>query len=289
MIRLLHVGRRAVNRIINQWGIEVVRLRNDLPDLSLYEEKERPETPRYVNIGAGGFFHPFWHNLDTPNEYYAEIQKNLAFIHYDLTAHKPLPFESDTLKVAYTSHVIEHIHDDDVVFLFKEVYRCLQPGGCFRVTCPDIDLEYDAYMRNDRSFWKWPNAYGVFNTSIEQMFLDHFATSLTKTHPEKTCRKLTDKDIREIFEKYPKEDALDHIVGLLTTDIQKKYPGDHINWFNHGKISEILSSAGFSNVYESGYGQSKCVQMRDKQLFDSTCPELSVYVECVKQANRNSR
>jgi hypothetical protein len=44
----------------------------------------------------------------------------------------------------------------------------------------------------------------------------------------------------------------------------------------------MLLEAGFSQVYESRYAQSHCPELRDKTLFDTTCPELSVYVECRK-------
>lgn len=282
MIRLLRVGKRLVNKVLAPLGLEVQRVPGDIPDISLYEECARPDSPLYINIGAGSFYHPFWHNLDNPNEYYADSQKGRLHIQYDLTSHQPFPFRDNTLKVAYTSHVIEHLHNDDVEYLFREVYRCLQPGGYFRITCPDIDLEYDAYCRGDAAFWKWPNAYGIFNDSIEQKFMDHFATALTETHPYENCKKYSSEEARVVLTRLPKEEALDYLVSQLSTEIQKDYAGDHINWFNCSKISTMLQQAGFSNIYESKYGQSHCPVLRDKQLFDSTCPELSLYIECRK-------
>lgn len=282
MIRLLRLGKNIVNKIITPLGIEVQRVQREIPDVSHYEESVRPETPLYINIGAGSFYHPFWHNLDNPNEYYANSQKGRLHIQYDLTSHQPFPFRDNSLKVAYTSHVIEHIHNDDVEYLFSEVYRCLQPGGYFRITCPDIDLEYDAYRRGDSAFWKWPNAYGIYNTSIEQKFMDHFATSLSETHPYKNCKKYSSEEARAILTTMSKEEALDYFVSQLSQEIQKDYSGDHVNWFNSDKISNMLKHAKFTRIYESKYGQSHCAILRDKQLFDSTCPELSLYVECQK-------
>jgi predicted SAM-dependent methyltransferase len=282
MRRLLQFGRKILNVLLSPFGIEVVRVRKETPDLSMYKERFRPATPIYINIGAGSFYHPYWHNLDTPNDYYADRQKGKIHIQYDLTSHQPFPIKNDTVKAAYTSHVIEHIHNEDVDYLFNEVYRCLQPGGYFRITCPDIDLEYFAYCNGDESFWKWPNAYGLFNKSIEQKFLDHFATALTQTHPYKSCQKFTSQEAKDILTRLPKEEALEYFVKQLSPEMQKHYTGDHINWFNSSKITAMLRKANFRNIYESRYLQSRYVVMRDKLLFDSTCPELSLYMECQK-------
>jgi predicted SAM-dependent methyltransferase len=272
----------TINKLLAPVGLEIQRIGTVIPDVSIYEERTRPSEPFYLNIGAGEFYHPYWHNLDNPNEYYANSQKKGIDIQYDLTSHMPLPFRDNSLKVVYTSHVIEHINDNDVDYIFQEVYRCLRPGGYFRITCPDIDLEWNAYNRSDSAFWKWPNAYGVYNSSIEQKFLDHFATALTKAHPYKNCKKYSDEEVRYIISNLPKEKALDFFISKLPKEIQNKYTGDHINWFNFMKIRKMLEKAKFNDIYESKYSQSICPLLRDTQLFDTTCPELSVYVECQK-------
>lgn len=277
---LLGSGRRAINRMLLPLGVEVSIVPR--PDTSAYQEDSRPNTPRYINIGAGSFFHPYWHNVDNPNDYYSAAQRDHLHISYDLTSKNPMPFEDATLKVAYTSHVIEHINDQDAAHLFGEVYRCLRPGGYFRIACPDMDLEYQAYMRGDADFWKWPNAYGVYNETIGQRFLDHFATALTMSHPCCDHEKLGDEELRAIFSSQPKEAAFDEVVSRLPKAIQHDHCGDHINWFTVDKLISMLRDAGFTDVYESRFGQSRCVLLRDTSLFDSTCPGLSLYVECVK-------
>ncbi|MCK6186788.1 methyltransferase domain-containing protein [Pseudomonas sp. EYE_354] len=278
---LLKTGKILINQVLSPLGLEINKIDRGT-NTSAYEETHRPKTPRYLNIGAGSFFHPYWHNLDNPNEYYKNDQKDNLNIQHDLTSRNAIPLEDNSLKVAYTSHVIEHLNDDDVEFLFSEVYRCLQPGGFFRITCPDMGLEYDAYLRGDALFWKWPNAYGVYNTSIEQCFLDHFATALTETHPIKSEQRITNKEIREIFLNLPKREAFNSIIERVPKDIQKDHYGDHINWFDADKITEMLRKSKFSKIYESRYLQSHSPILRNKALFDSTCPELSLYIECRK-------
>ncbi|MEY3881521.1 MAG: hypothetical protein RIQ94_2317 [Pseudomonadota bacterium] len=278
---LLKISKEIVNKFIAPLGVEIIKSKNKIQDLELYKDKKRPLEPKYINIGAGDFYHPYWHNLDTPNEYYAKRQKGRLQIHYDLTSKSPLPFADGSIAIAYTSHVIEHIKHEDVQYLFDEIYRCLEYGGYFRITCPDIDLEYDAYSNNDFSFWREPNAYGIFNESIEQCFLDHFASSLTITHPFSKIT-LSDSDLKDIFSIMTKEKALDYIVSQIPNEMLNKYPGDHISWFNKSKILNMLRIAQFTDIYESGFGQSKNTILRNTRYFDNTCPNLSLYIECRK-------
>lgn len=286
MSTTLQICRKYINKLIKPLNIEIIR--SNRQDLYLYPEVNRPETPRYINIGAGDFYHPYWHNLDTPNDYYADRQKKgLGYIQYDLTSKQPLPFNDNSIQVMYTSHVIEHINNEDVIYLFREVHRCLRLGGYFRITCPDIDLEYDAFCRRDLSFFKDQTCYGLFDASLEQRFLDHFATPLTESHPFKSSKKLTDAEINKIFTGMSKELALNHIINLIptviSTETQKKYAGDHINWFNTTKIKTMLRDSQFENIYDSKFGQSKCPILRNTLLFDYTCPWLSLYVEAQKR------
>lgn len=282
MKNILQITKNILNTALAPIGAVVSKKYNKNSDLKLYQETKRPEIPRYINIGAGGFYHPFWHNLDMPNAYYADSQKDKVHIKYDLRSLQPLPFNNDTIKVAYTSHVIEHINNNEVAYLFTEVYRCLQPGGYFRITCPDMDLEYEAFNRGDDLFWIWPNAYGVFNKTIEQKFLDHFATALTLIHPNKNTEKFSDQKIQEIFTKMKKEDAFDFLIHQIPPHLRQNFPGDHINWFNTNKLMTMLNESGFEKIHESKYRQSHSPLLRNHHLFDTTCPELSLYIECRK-------
>lgn len=275
-------GRPRVGTVANELlapvGVRLERVRVEYEDLGLYPEQQRPETPRYLNIGAGAFYHPYWHNLDHPSDWYAGWQR--IHISHDLMSQKPFPIGSETLKVVYTSHVVEHIRDDDVQYMFEEVYRCLQPGGFFRITCPDIDLEYDAYWRGDLAFWWWTSPYGA--VSIEQRFLEHFAAALTLNHPDKHCKKYTDEEIRKVFAELPQEEALDFFTKQIPPEVQRARPGDHMNWFNISKLTTMLQKAGHKDIWESRFGQSKCALLRNTRLFDCNHPGDSLHIECQK-------
>lgn len=273
---------RLGNRLLQPFGVQLVQKGPIHGALDLYPEKERPNPPAYVNIGAGSFYHPYWHNLDTPNEFYARSQKDNVHIEHDLTSGSPLPCASGSLKVLYISHVIEHLTDDQVQYCFVEAFRCLHPGGYFRITCPDIDLEYDAYCRGDSSLWGWPTPWGKGSTSTEQKFLEHFATILTIAHASPSCRQFTDQEIRDIFAELPKEEALQYFVDQIPDHLKNIRPEYHVNWFNVQKIQLMLRKAGFECIYESRFGQSRCPLMRNTEQFDNTVPGLSLYVECQK-------
>ena len=62
----------------------------------------------------------------------------------------------------------------------------------------------------------------------------------------------------------------------------KNFPREHKTWFNKKKVIRMLNKAGFENVYESAYCQSKSPLLLDTNLFDNTQPELSLYVEAIK-------
>src|SRR5688572_13947064 len=49
-----------------------------------------------------------------------------------------LPFRDNTVDIFYSHHVIEHL--PDIPGHFREMYRCLKPGGVFRVGGPNGEI-----------------------------------------------------------------------------------------------------------------------------------------------------
>lgn len=261
---------------------------------ALYPE-ESIRQRRFYNIGAGAFHHPFWTNVDHLSNWYGATLRNNLDIDHDLLSLRPLPIPDNSAEVAYTSHTVEHITEEAAAALFRESYRILKPGGFFRVTTPNIDLDYEAYLKNDRSYYYWIAAYSVpaqyrsaacnkpFNlASIQQLFLVHFAASASELHIDGASRRISDSELDNLFSTLPYEQALNYCLSQCPPELQRKYPGNHINWWNPGKMTAALRTAGFSRVYTSGYGQSFCPVLRNTLLFDSTHPKISLYVEAVK-------
>jgi hypothetical protein len=168
----------------------------------------------------------------------------------------------------------------------------LKDGGIFRITAPNIDLHYQAYLRKDRSFFYWTRNYDevtqyrkVFlkhplsQASIQQLFLYEFATHVTEIFVDSIDTPLSDKSIDEIFRNMEYETALNTIISNCSLEKQRKYPGNHINWWNRNKVIGFLKRSGFQKVYISGFGQSLAPVLRDLQYFDNTHPKISLYIE----------
>lgn len=65
----------------------------------------------------------------------------------------PLPFRDNTVDVFYSHHVIEHLPDRLLVTHFREMYRCLKPGGMFRVGGPNGDAAIRKFLEGDSSWF----------------------------------------------------------------------------------------------------------------------------------------
>lgn len=274
---------KAANRL----GYNITKIPK--PDLSLYKPYKEGT---FYNIGAGSFRHPYWCNIDFKSNWYSHEMD----IELDLMTLPDWPIESESAEAAYTSHTVEHLTNEAVQKVFNEAYRILKPGGIFRVTTPNIDLALQAYARNDRSYFYWADNYStpaemkriginkpMNEASIKQLLIYHFASSVSELHVDGSKHRISDNEARRLF--FKKDSlyyALDFCTSRCELSVQAKYPGNHINWWNDVKLYDMLRKAGFKKVYRSGYGQSAHPAMRDTNLFDSTHPKISIYMEAKK-------
>lgn len=277
--------KKIIKKAANLSGIDIRRLPSYEADNLLYTQPAS-ERQKFVNIGSGDFYHPHWTNLDFDNDCYRELQSKTTFIPYDLTQMAPMPFEAESVDIFYTSHTIEHLNNDCAQYLFEEVYRCLRPEGVFRVTCPDMEIQYRAYARGDSSFWPQPSPWNTNLSSIADRFMEHFATILVGVHRSRlnlNDTNLIDPDkFDSLFSSLDQSAFFDELTKSIPSGANSFFPGGHSNWFTFEKIKKMLNSAGFKHIYRSGFGQSVDPKLRRTDLFDSTCPELSIYVEAIK-------
>jgi predicted SAM-dependent methyltransferase len=271
---------KVANTVLVPLNIKIVRVnRLKKPIKSI----TRPEKPKFVNVGSGGWMHPLWHTLDKSSDWYNAAQKNTLDYDVDLMSSDPLPFEFDSLEAIFCSHVIEHLPDEQVQHLFNEVFRVVAPGGYFRITCPDIQLIYDAFQRKDSFFMNRFAFHRHYKSrSLTSSFLHCFAAVLTEHHPYDQIKKISDEKVEQIFSERPFEEALDHIVNTIPKETQSLYPSCHLNWFHADKVINMLKIAGFKQSWVSAFGQSRCQHMSDLNFFDKTQPWMSLYVECQK-------
>ena len=291
--------KKSINNILSKVGFEIRKVEKDPYQLDLYQRcypKESVNYKRFYNVGAGSFYHPYWTNVDYISDWYKNnSQLTAKGIHYDLFSLKPIPVNDDVAEIVYSSHTIEHIKDEHAGYFFSEAYRMLKNGGLIRITCPDIDLHYRAYVNDDIEFYYWRSWYSkqkdyerikmnapLDEASISQLFLQRLSTAASELHMDGAKERISDAELKKVFSEKKYEEALDYCCDRCTIDIQKKYPGNHTNWWNRNKVIRMLNKAGFKDVYVSGYQQSQSPVMRDNTLFDSTHPRISLYVEAIK-------
>jgi ubiquinone/menaquinone biosynthesis C-methylase UbiE len=255
-------------------------------DLTAYKYSKRPQKPLYLNIGAGMWAHPIWHNLDNPAEGYGKSfgfkneWKNL--IQHDLMEYSKLNIDDNSLEAAYTSHVVEHLNDKANESLFNEVYRILRPGGFFRITCPDLKIFKRMYERGDSRLLAKMNSVPEGKFSNEQLFLNMFISSLSELTPPQEIDKVSNDEFRNLYLNYGCEETFNRLSKKVSSQIASKYPRNHDSWHTEKKLIRNLKQAGFSNAYSSRYLQSECEVMRDAKFFDYMHPYESLYVEAIK-------
>lgn len=302
-----------VQRAANRVGYEIVRKSNHVSpepevaprvvanDLALYYQlypRESVEQRRFFNIGAGQFKHEAWTNVDHVCDWYNEKWAGMMKIDidFDLLSLGKLPIDSGTAEVVYCAHTIEHITNGAVQNLLNEAFHILKPNGYLRVVTPDTDLIYKAWIcNNDSTFLpeyiklhSGPNFRDfalnrpLDQTTNIQRFLHITVASACELHSDSPARRISDAEFVEVFNRLPYEEALDYCVSRSDLPTQQKYVGNHINWFNEHKLTDMVRKAGFQDIYRSASGQSLCPVLRDTKLFD-THPEFSLFVEARKK------
>lgn len=291
--------KQAVRGAINNFGYDIVRKPMESENLFLYDSfnQQSIANKRFYNIGAGDFYHPYWTNVDYATDHYAGAQQK-PFINFNLMEIKPLPLESDSAEVVYTSHTIEHINDEAVQNLLNEAYRILKPGGCIRLTTPDAERLYWGYQQQDIEYWIWRHVYSQPGTwekiytlplnqaSIHQLIVHYVASQVSAISVDKNAkRKFQDEEIIKVFKENSMNDAFD--IFTKQCEFNPLHPGSHMNWWTYEKARSFLLKAGFNTCFKSSYGQSFCPPLRETSLFDNTHPSISLYVEAFKSKADN--
>lgn len=82
---------------------------------------------RSVNLGAGPYKTPGWTNIDINPAHKPDIVRDVR---------RGLPFDDSSCEHVRTSHFLEHLANDDMIWLMGEIYRVLKPGGHWQIVVP---------------------------------------------------------------------------------------------------------------------------------------------------------
>jgi len=58
-----------------------------------------------------------------------------------------IPEKNASVQVIYTSHMLEHIHRNNVKKFLDEAYRVLEPRGILRIVVPDLEKIVNEYVQ----------------------------------------------------------------------------------------------------------------------------------------------
>ena len=103
----------------------------------------REQSSSKYSLGRAKNYLPGWVNVD------ANLFTGKCDVWADLR--NPLPFRDESVDVFYSHHVIEHL--PDLAFHFSELFRCLKPGGIFRVGGPNGDNAMRKYLEGDADWF----------------------------------------------------------------------------------------------------------------------------------------
>lgn len=294
-------------KISNDKGLKLTynKIKTDRQLYLQYYSKESIKNRAFYNICAGGhggfggyFHHPYWTNIDVVAPILLDGWKRYnpeKDILHDLLDKTPLPIETESAEIIQSQYTIEHIDNAAAEYFFKEVYRSLKPGGVFKVVAPNNELDYRAYLNNDKSYYSWVNiqstnrhnpVYGnktpMNKASFEQVALVHFAANVSTIHGGDNPVRIQDEEFKQVMKTMTMEDAFDYCSSKCSVEIQRQFRANHINWWTHDKLVKALKAAGFSRVQIMAPGQSSAPVLRNQKYFDNLWNSVALFVEAVK-------
>lgn len=225
--------------------------------------RHAPAQAERLNIGGGNWYRRGWHNVDL----YAHPA--FADIAVDFRLDARLPVDDDSLEVVFSSHVIEHVDDETVATIVREAHRALRPGGVLRLATPDPAKAFAAYHRGDSAFFD-RGGVSCHGDTIEQKLVNYFASYREGDYsggpivdPAEVAQRVADEST---FPRWCVEQIPDSAPYRA-----------HVNSWSAERLTGLLRETGFSEVWESGFGQSVVPELREP-MFDNR-PTVSLFVE----------
>jgi predicted SAM-dependent methyltransferase len=119
------------------------------------------EKMRRLNIGCGNCFHPDWENIDL-RPYSPHVK------HIDIR--KGLPYPRETFDAVYSSHLLEHLSQDQARSLLQEIKRVLKKDGIIRIVVPDLEAIARIYLEKlDASINNIPGAEADYDWMLMEL------------------------------------------------------------------------------------------------------------------------
>lgn len=235
-----------------------------------------------LNIGSGFFSHPLWGCVDLParSTLYKAVQGCIGKDFYPLNLNEESlrsHFEGNSFGAVYSSHTLEHVSRIAHQRIFNDVYSILKPDGVFRICVPDIVSIYNAACASKRPF-----SEDLFLFLLREAYTPLFML-LKDMPPSKR------KDELLIHYSWIKQHSPDEAFAYMANTYntysgrQSTFPPDyHISHPTELHLKTVATKAGFKSAYVTSRGISSTTIFSNKYLFDTTMPNVSLYMEFVK-------
>jgi hypothetical protein len=199
-------------------------------------------------------------------------------------------FELQDVKYAYSGHTIEHLSNDAVKRLFRNLFSAMRPGGIVRIECPDLDMMLDDYKcvhNNDRkitrriieTYRSWHMEKVDSRYAQEHLRVLAGIVSFSDRDGNMLTPLCSAEEFHEKIATLSNSEFGDWAVSLLTPE-QLRDSHLHRNWFNFDKLKSFLTEAGFSGVVRCAPAATRYgFRMNINRTHRSWC---SLFVEAVK-------
>jgi SAM-dependent methyltransferase len=187
-----------------------------------------------LQVGAGTNFLRGWLNTD-----YEPITDGVIF----LDARQPFPFKDGVFDYVFSEHMLEHIPYKEGIFMMKELFRVLKPGGKVRIATPDIEKIVGLYSMNKTE---------EQDQYIEWKATEHMGLYSPQKSKLQERRSEWDIDYEHIRQYYPdpKADGVCFIVNQFFRGYGHQF------LYDLNSLRAIMLEAGFENIHPCEPGQS---------------------------------
>lgn len=108
-----------------------------------------------LHVGCGNVLLKDWLNvLYEKRQVYGHIRRDNGALRLNYNLLKPWPIENNSIKFIAGSHFIEHLDLNDGIKFLGEAFRVLRPGGVIRLSCPDLEIYAEHYVKRDKNFFE---------------------------------------------------------------------------------------------------------------------------------------
>ena len=138
-------------------------------EVLLHDYLNKKESKK-LHIGCGSNLLEGWLNADY------NIDSSDVF-HLDAT--KIFPINADSFDYIFSEHMIEHITYPQGLSMLNECRRILKPGGCIRITTPDLGFLIGLYAQNKSilqlNYINWASSNFIQNNIFtDTMIINNF-------------------------------------------------------------------------------------------------------------------